>query len=71
MILLTFKAMRQRHGPAELQTSLFVPTNVKQQANQAANNLEVLIQNRNDNRFKGLFSIGFVFRECRAFHLSF
>ncbi len=32
---------------------------VGQQAYQAANSLDVLIQNRNDNRFKGLFGSGF------------
>lgn len=47
--------MRQRHGPAELQTFLFALTEVRQQANQTANSLAGLIQNRNDNCFKGLF----------------
>ena len=61
MVILTFKTIRQRHGPAELQAFLFAPTKVRQRAYQTANSLEVLIQNRNDNRFKGLFDISFYY----------
>ena len=71
MLWLTFKAIRWKYGPAELQTFLFVPTEVRQQAYQAANSLDVLIQNRNSNRFKGLSGIGFDYWECLAGFLSF